>query len=129
MDTNKGVNAGILAMRAALERKRALMATGNPAAGDEGTGGGERKAKPKAAKARSTKAAPLPQRAWLVTFVVEHEGKRGAWTCPQVMAPTIKRAVKGARQQARTLHPEYELGAVAGVLDRDLAKVGPIETA
>lgn len=67
--------------------------------------------------------APMPNRVWLVSFVVEFEGKRGTHTVEGVSAPTIKRAVREARGRVRQLHAEWAIEAVAGVFDRDLAKL------
>lgn len=67
--------------------------------------------------------APMPGRVWIVTFAVEHEGKSGQTSVGGVSAPTIKRAVKAARATLRSVHPEWAIVAVAGVLDRDLAKL------
>lgn len=68
-------------------------------------------------------SAPMPNRVWLVSFVVEHEGKRGTHTVEGVSAPTIKRAVREARGRVRQLHAEWAIESVAGVFDRDLAKL------
>lgn len=113
---DKSVNAGLLAMRAANARRaEERKARGLQAKAEVPEGGAPRKAK-------STKAAKaLPARVWRVTFVVEHEGTQKRWTAPDVSAPTIKRAVKGARQQARTLHADRPVLAVADVQDRDFA--------
>lgn len=120
MDTNKGVNAGLLAMRAANARRAEVRKAGGlQATADKPTGGAPRKP-----KALAT-AAKLPQRVWRVEFVVEGDGEQAGkqvlWTAPDVSAPTIKRAIKGARQQARTLYPDRPIHAVAGVQDRDFA--------
>lgn len=116
---DKGVNVGLLAMRAANARRAAermlLTATGNPQAG----GGSTPKREPKAAK---PKAKAMPARTWRVTLAVEHEGVRQAWACPDLSAPTIKRAIKAARQAWVQLHKgEGAVVAVAGVFDKDLA--------
>lgn len=107
---NTNVNKGILAMRAANERRKQ---TGVSIKRDEPTGGAPRK---------QAKAKALPARTWRVTLAVEHEGVKQAWACPDVSAPTIKRAVKAARQAWMQLHKgEGAVIAVAGVFDKDLA--------
>lgn len=114
MDTNKGVNAGLLAMRAANARRAEVRKAGGlQATADKPTGGAPRKAKAPATR--------MPQRVWAVSFVVDDAGKQALWTAPDVSAPTIKRAIKGARQQARTLHADRPVLAVASVQDRDFA--------
>lgn len=115
MDTN--VNAGLLAMRAANARRaEERKLKGLSVKADAPSGGSPRKA---AAVSTKTK---LPNRVWRVTLAVEHEGVKQAWACPDVNAPTIKRAVKQARGMWRDLHKgEGEITAVAGVFDRDLS--------